>query len=383
MPQTADIDIKDQGLTAGLTGFLSRILENGQAAAVLVQQRRSGDSMIMPVLISDPEQLTDIEPVSPAFAVNNARLVSRLTRGPAGATIAAVLRPCEIRAFTELVKLNQGQTENLIIIGIDCPGALQNNDLFEFMDEHKQGAADAFINAAFPEKGEPADFPELAPACRTCTQPVPEGADLAVGLFGLMPGTKIQVYAQTPRGETLFEALGVEPAEPDSARQESIKQLLDRRSRAREEMMEHTRSATESLEKLAEYFSRCINCYNCRTACPVCFCRQCVFDTEVCDHEPAQYLKWASRSEGVKMPEDTLFYHLTRMAHMSTACVGCGQCSNVCPSGIPVSELFVTVAEKAQAAFDYSAGRSIDEQPPLSVFFEDEFTEVVGIRDEG
>ena len=79
------------------------------------------------------------------------------------------------------------------------------------------------------------------------------------------------------------------------------------------------------------------------------------------------------------MPTDTLFYHITRLAHMSTACVGCGQCSNACPNDIPVMELFRTVAQGTQQAFDYEAGRSLEEDPPLSVFREDEFAEVVGM----
>jgi formate dehydrogenase subunit beta len=37
------------------------------------------------------------------------------------------------------------------------------------------------------------------------------------------------------------------------------------------------------------------------------------------------------------------------------------------------------VALRTQKAFDYEAGRSAEEEPPLSVFREDEFEEVVGI----
>ncbi len=79
------------------------------------------------------------------------------------------------------------------------------------------------------------------------------------------------------------------------------------------------------------------------------------------------------------MPTDTVFYHLTRLAHMSTACVGCGQCSNACPNEIPLAELFSAVAHGTQKAFDYLAGRSVDEPPPLSEFRENEFQEIVGI----
>jgi len=81
------------------------------------------------------------------------------------------------------------------------------------------------------------------------------------------------------------------------------------------------------------------------------------------------------------MPTDTVFYHITRLAHMSTACIGCGQCSNACPNDIPVMELFRTVAHKTQQAFAYEAGRSLDEPPPLSVFKEDEFKELTAINE--
>jgi formate dehydrogenase subunit beta len=67
---------------------------------------------------------------------------------------------------------------------------------------------------------------------------------------------------------------------------------------------------------------------------------------------------------------------------MSTACVGCGQCSNACPNDIPVMELFRTIAQGTQLAFGYEAGKSIDQEPPLSTFREDEFDEVVGMSNE-
>ena len=43
-------------------------------------------------------------------------------------------------------------------------------------------------------------------------------------------------------------------------------------------------------------------------------------------------------------------------------------------------EVFRTVSRKTQKAFNYEAGRDIDEKPPLSEFREDEFTDVVGLQ---
>jgi formate dehydrogenase subunit beta len=42
-------------------------------------------------------------------------------------------------------------------------------------------------------------------------------------------------------------------------------------------------------------------------------------------------------------------------------------------------EVFRTVAQHSQQAFGYEAGRDPEEAPPLSVFKESEFPEVVGI----
>ena len=61
--------------------------------------------------------------------------------------------------------------------------------------------------------------------------------------------------------------------------------------------------------------------------------------------------------------------------------MGCGQCSNACPNDIPVMELFSMIASRTQGAFDYQAGLDVAQKPPLTVFHEHEFQEVVGVSD--
>ncbi len=72
------------------------------------------------------------------------------------------------------------------------------------------------------------------------------------------------------------------------------------------------------------------------------------------------------------MPSDTLIFHLTRMSHMATSCVGCGMCDSGCPSQLPISTLFGLIGNELQEMFEYVPGRDAEEEPPVSVFKEDE-----------
>jgi formate dehydrogenase subunit beta len=209
---------------------------------------------------------------------------------------------------------------------------------------------------------------------------VATGADLIIGLYGMNVDDQILIQSQTEVGQDVLARLDLPAIKAPATRQGAIDDLVKKRTAYRDERFASTREATDSVEKISAYFATCVNCYNCRVACPVCYCKECVFVTDVFNHEPSQYLRWARRKGIIKMPTDTVFYHMTRLAHMSTACVGCGQCSNACPNDIPVMELFRTISQETQRAFDYQAGRSLEEAPPLAVFREDEFPEVVGIK---
>jgi formate dehydrogenase subunit beta len=380
MAKTAQIDVKDQDLLGALRGFFKAILERDEISAILVPWRLPMKNTVMPTLITDPQQLDRADPLSPGFAINTARVVSRLTRKASAGKVAAVMRPCEIRAFIELVKLRQGRTEELVIIGLDCLGAYGNRDYFRWVGDDAEASTQKFYKAVLTGSGAAMDGVEPARACKACESPTAEGADIAVGLYGIDTAQRLLVQARTPAGENLLGKIELVETQEPPGRPKVLEKLVAERTAFRDEMFTQTRAATDNLEKLSTYLANCVNCYNCRVACPVCYCRECVFVTDVFDHEPAQYLRWAERKGAVKLPTDTLFYHLTRLAHMSTACVGCGQCSNACPNDVSLMELFRSVAQRTQAEFGYVAGRSLDEKPPLSEFRENEFPEVVGIK---
>jgi len=376
MSLTKALNVQDGDPLAAIVSLLRSILSLDDIRAVLAPRHLPMKAMVMPALMTDPEMLAGVDPLSPAFPMNTAKVAAKLTRKPAGGKLAAVLRPCEIRAFIELVKLKQAGVEDILIIGTDCLGAFPNTAFFRFAREEPDTATARFWRNALSQNPE---HEELAAACRSCEHPFPDGADIAISLYGVPVDQQVIVTARTPAGEGLLNKLGLPDAVMPEGRKKAVETLTVRRTEHRDQMFDKTHDATGSLEKLAAYLTNCVNCYNCRVACPVCYCKECVFVTDVFNHDPAQYLRWAERKGAIKMPTDTLFYHLTRLTHMSTACVGCGQCSNACPNDIPVMERFRSVARRTQKAFDYQPGRDIRENPPMSEFRENEFEEVVGI----
>lgn len=381
MTVTAKINIKNQDISESVRSFLEDILKTGIVQAVLVPQHLPMKKMVMPTLVTDPKHLDGADILAPAFPMNAATLAAKLTRKPMGGKIAAVLRPCEIRAFIELVKLNQAQTDDIILISVDCLGAFQNKDYLKFSSQKTKEASTLFLKKVMEENAVEIEGIKLSKACMACEHPVSENADIQIGLYGMNTDESLLVKAQSQAGDNILKQLNLDATNEPAGRQNAINNLIKQRTEFKDNMFAETSKATNSLEKISDYFASCVNCYNCRVACPVCYCKECVFVTDVFNHDPFQYISWAKRKGIIKMPTDTLFYHITRLTHMSTACVGCGQCSNACPNDIPVMELFRTIGDITQKAFDYQAGKSIEQKPPLSTFNKDEYQEVVGIND--
>ena len=373
------ISAAEAGPLEAIRGILKSALTNDLVHAVMAPLARPGRDLIMPALVRDPELLNRADPLAPCFPLNAARMVSRLTRREQDDRIAVVLRPCEVRAFWELAKIKQAESENVIIIGLDCLGAYDSAD---FASAASSGwTDDDSINFLAQTRMNPEDNgsePRPASACRVCEHFTPTGADVLIGLWGGDPDKELWIQGLSPKGETFLSSLELPAGSEPSDRTGLIRNLTEHRTSERDSMFKGVEQVSSGLEKLDEYFSRCVSCYNCRNACPVCYCRQCVFTTDVFDHEPRQYMLWAERKGAVGLPSDKVFYHLTRMVHMSLSCVGCGQCSNACPNDIPVMEIFRTAAHGAQAAFDYQAGLDPLQPPPLSVFYDKEFEDVVG-----
>ena len=375
------IETGPKGLNEALAGFFRGLLERRVVEALFVSARlpyRKHERIVKQNLIEKPEHLSDIDPFAPVIPVSSARLLSSLTVEPGGKKVAAVLRPCEARAFTELVKLNQAKRDNLLLIGMDCYGRYENRDYLRFADNDDR-STELFLKAIQDGKGtaQTDDF-DIAEACKSCEHPADGLVDLRLCVIGEDFTKVVHVQAVTEEGRLALETMELTAVPEPKKRKDALEKLIADRTAHRDAMLVRTRERAKGMPGLVEVLADCVNCYNCRVACPVCYCKECVFVTDTFRHPSEKYFGWAEKFGRLKMPTDTVFFHLTRMLHISSLCVGCGQCSSACPNGIPVMELFRAAADRTQSRFEYLPGRSWEEAQPLATFHEDEFNEVTG-----
>lgn len=234
--------------------------------------------------------------------------------------ILAFLKPCDSYSFAQLMKEHRINRENVYIIGIESWGKADIGKIREkgitgiTGIEEKDG--DFIISTVYRETHTVKKYDVYLEKCKNCKS------------------KKIVVFD---------ELLGAQGERTGSPRFDEVEKL--------EKMTPDERFAFWRNE-----LSRCIRCNACRNVCPACSCETCVFDNANSGVEN----KAAASSF-----EENLF-HIIRAYHVAGRCTDCGECSRVCPQGIPLHLLNRKFIKDMNELYgEYQAGEDTDAPHPV------------------
>ena len=210
-----------------------------------------------------------------------------------GRKVGIVAKGCDVKAIVQLIVENQIKRENVYIIGVKCNGV-------------KKGF-----------EGE--DSKVLAEKCLNC--PV-----------------------KTPH---LYDELAEMDSDNLSGKDEKAELI------AKLEAM----SPQERFSFWESEFEKCIRCYACRQACPLCYCERCIADKSM-----PRWVETSATKRG------NFAWNIVRAFHLSGRCIGCNECERVCPAGIPLSLLNRKMAIVAKSEFGYESGMSVEAQTLIGTY---------------
>jgi len=371
MGERYKLKIAVEDLNKSIKDFLMQIMEKNDIRNIILPVLVPSKNNVFPTFVKDKKLLEDARPVAPVFPVSTATMVSKITRmSPSPENILVFLKPCELRAILELTKFKQITLDNLILVSYDCMGAYKTEFYNEAISNGKDVDNDYAKNFLMTAKQDE----NVRDACKLCDGFYPQGfADIALGFIGNNDGVVVEVNSD--KGKKIVEELGLEKMDAKE-RDEKIAKVVKERNDRWAKVKEELKKEVTGIDALVTYFANCIDCHNCMGQCPICFCKECFWESPTFEFTPLNFLRWAEKKGAVKLPTDTIFFHLGRLSHMSTSCIACGLCSDACPKDIKVYELFHLVADDTQDAFDYKAGRDLEEEAPLVTFKEDELKEM-------
>lgn len=237
------------------------------------------------------------------------------------------LKPCDTYSFNQLLKEHRVDREKAYIIGVGCKGKIDVENI------RKQGI-----------KG-----------IKTISG-IEMSDDTDTLKIDTVYGAKECSYASAML-ERCHVCKGKEHMVYDELIGES-KDTVDAERFAEVEKIE-AMSPEEKFEYFQKELSKCIRCNACRNVCPACSCRKCVFDSNKFD---------SAQKANVDSFEEKMF-HIIRAFHVAGRCTDCGECSRVCPQGIPL-HLFNRKFIKDINEFygEFRAGEDAETVAPLTDF---------------
>ena len=239
--------------------------------------------------------------------------------------IAVVAKGCDSRALVALMRENQFGRDRIFIIGVPCSGMIDRRKVEKILAGR-----------------------ELIQAVEDGGRLVLEGRNFkeSVLLSEVMHETCASCRYPNP---VLYDVLVSDPVPAKDAPKYGAVEALE------------GMSAGERDTYFAGEMQKCIRCYACRQACPMCYCTECFADST----KPA----WIGKTND---PGDTLLFHAGRAYHLAGRCVECGACDRACPMGVNQLLLIRKINKDVEDMYGYEAGIRVGDTPALSTFKPDD-----------
>ena len=301
------------------------LLESGEVARVLGWRKGENVWDVEPAFFGSTEELEDF--VYTGFCGANLSKYMIEASKLEGKTLV-FLKPCDTYSFNQLIKEHRVDREKAYIVGVGCKGKLTMNkiDFPGILDIEGAGYPDhaetLTVKTLYGDK-EIAYKDALLERCHVCK-----------GKEHMIYDELLGESADTADADRFAEVAAIEAMSPE-----------------------------EKFAFFQRELSKCIRCNACRNVCPACSCRKCVFDST--KYDSAQKANTTSFEE--KM------FHIIRAFHVAGRCTDCGECSRVCPQGIPL-HLFNRkfIKDINELYGDYQAGLDTDSKAPLTNFRTDD-----------
>jgi formate dehydrogenase subunit beta len=383
---SANDEIASKGEYGGVvTSIMKFLLEKGFVDAVVAVEEAADLYDAKPILITKPEDVIKSAGSIHCGTLNIAKFISKYLDGARDMKIAVTCKPCDAKTIRELMKKGKIIEDNVFMVGVNCGGTLspvptmkmiknvyeldpakvvkeeiaKGNLIMETEDGEEKGLS--IENLEEEGMGRRSN-------CQRCDMKIPSNADLALGNWGVIgplqgKATFVEVFSDKG-ADYLTEVINgniiniEEPLDKGIEIRDKINTVMLKNSK-KQEAADFEGTSGDIIEVFNEYredLSRCMKCYGCREACPLCYCDDCCLETEGPEWVPGGYTPAAP------------FFHLTRMVHMVDACTNCGQCEEVCPSEIPVAKIWATVNNKVKNTFGYVSGIEDDSPIPFTDF---------------
>jgi len=376
-----------------VTSLLKFALESKIVDAVLAVKARDGNRYDgIPALITEPGAMIETAGALHCASPNIARCLKEYLDGAFDTKIAVVCKPCDARATIELAKRTQIKMDNLILIGLNCTGTLPSAAAKQMFHE-EFGVDPADIIGEDIEEGKltirlkdgiekEKDLDELEQKgygrrenCRRCDINIPIMADIACGKWGT-DGKKVTfIETCSEKGadfiDKAIEAGYIKVEKPDSAvakaRREKNEEQVERAKKWQEKDFASLKemSTEEKFSYWFGQFSRCIKCYGCRDACPICYCKDCILEAD------------RGTIPSGEIPPNIMF-PMIRTVHVMDSCVNCGQCQDACSMDLPLARLIFMLNRELADIFKHEPGMDVNAPIPLKSVTDEELA-VAGV----